>query len=154
MPTFFVSGTPFEAPGGPRRCPGGSKNLPKQCILLWLPPMPRNGLNKAQSWLNITEHIKGVMLNPFRPLESALGGARSTLKWPFLTQKWHIWDRKDHFWRSWGHPKTLLWGRTGPNRPPLMCLTMFNLFNQCSTHLGLLEVYMAKKCHFWARNYN
>ena len=46
-PPFFVSGTHFGALGGPWRVPGGSKNLPKQCILLWLPPMPQNGLNKA-----------------------------------------------------------------------------------------------------------
>ena len=67
-PPFFVSGTPFGAPGGPWRGPGGSENLPKQCILLWLPSMPRNGLDKAQSWWNITEHIQGDMLKPFRPL--------------------------------------------------------------------------------------
>ena len=120
-PPFLESGTHFGVPRGPWRSPGGSKNLPKQCIWLWLLPMPRNGLNKAQSWLNITEHIQGDMLKAFQPLESATGGCKKHLK------NCQFWLKNGIFWRFWGSPVTLFWGPKGPNRPPRRCLTMFNL---------------------------
>jgi len=178
-PPFFESGTHFGVPRGPWRSPGGSKNLPKQCIWLWLLPMPRNGLNKAQSWLNITEHIQGDMLKAFQPLESATGGCKKHLKncqfwlkmayfddsgalqWPFfgalmvqtdppegvwqcstlfnqrsthlclleasMVKKLHFWAQKGHFWRLWSPPATLFGDPKGPNWPPWVCLTMFNL---------------------------
>ena len=52
--------------------------------------MPTNGLTNAQNWLNITEHIQGGMLGPFRPPESATGVARSAQEWQILTNKCHI----------------------------------------------------------------
>ena len=132
---------------GPLGGPGGSENLPKQRILLWLPSMPRNGLNKAQTWLNITGHIQGDMLKPFRPLESA----RSTQKWPILSPK------KTVFWRFWGLPGDIFWGHKGPNWPPWMCLTMFNhvwpMFNPfglAGTAYGQIWPFRAKKEPFLA----
>ena len=111
--------------------------------------MPQNGLNKAQTWLNITGYIQGDMLKPFRPLESATGGCQKHPKMANFEPK------KTVFGRFRGSLVTFFWGPNGPNWPPWMCLTMFNhvqpcstMFNQCSTHLHLLGLLMAKYGHF------
>ena len=153
-PPFFVSGTHFGALGGPWRVPGGSKNLPKQCILLWLPPMPQNGLNKAQTWLNITGHIQGDMLKPFRPLESATGGCQKHPKMANFEPK------KTVFGRFWGSLVTFfgaLMAQTGPPGCVWQCSTMFNhvqpMFNPfalAGTAYGQIWPFWAKKGCFWA----
>ena len=73
-PPFFVSGTPFGAPGGPWRGPGGPQISQNRVSCFDYLQCPKKRLNKAQSWLNITGHIQGDMLKPFRPRESSIGG--------------------------------------------------------------------------------
>ena len=91
--------------------------------------MPQNGLNKAQTWLNITGHIQGDMLKPFRPLESATGRCQKHPKMANFKPK------KTVFGRFWGSLVTFFWGPNGPNWPPWMCLTMFNHVQPCSTNV-------------------
>ena len=52
----------------------------------------------------------------------------------------------------WGPLVALFKGPTGPNRPPGYVGRCASLFNQCSTHFGLLEVSMVRKLHFWSKN--
>ena len=141
-PPFLESGTHFGVPRGPWRSPGGSKNLPKQCIWLWLLPMPRNGLNKAQSWLNITEHIQGDRLKAFQPLESATWGCKKHLK------NCQFWLKNGIFWRFWGSPVTLFWGLKGPNRTPRRCLTMFNLVQPTFNSFGSARGFYGQEIAF------
>ena len=85
------------------------------------------------------------MLKPFRPLESATGGCQKHPKMANFEPK------KTVFGRFWGSLVTFfgaLMAQTGPldvfdNVQP--CSTMFN---QCSTHLHLLGLLMAKYGHF------
>jgi len=44
-----------------------------------------------------------------------------------MVKKLHFWAKKGHFWRLWGPPATLFGDPKGPNWPPWVCLTMFNL---------------------------
>ena len=128
-PPFLVSGTPFGVPGGALQGPWRPPNLPKQRILLWLPPILQKKLNKAQSCLNIIEHIQGDMLKPFRPLERATGGCQKHPKMAIFEPKIAVFG---HFWSSL---VTLFWGPKGPNWLPWMCLTMFNHVQPCSTNV-------------------
>ena len=66
--------------------------------------MPQNGLNKAQTWLNITGHIQGDMLIPFRPLESATGGCQKHPKMANFKPK------KDSFRALLGLPSDIFLG--------------------------------------------
>ena len=56
--------------------PLGAPKSPKTAYLALITSNAQKKLNKAQSWLNITGHIQGDMLKPFRPLESATGGCQ------------------------------------------------------------------------------
>ena len=93
--------------------------------------MPQNGLNKAQTWLNITGHIQADMLKPFRPLESATGGCQKHPKMANFEPKETV------FGRLWGLPGDIFWRPNGPNWPPWMCLTMFNHVQPMFNPFGL-----------------
>ena len=82
-PPFLVSGTPFGVPGGALEAP----KSPKTAYLALITTNSPKKLNKAQSCLNIIEHIQGDMLKPFRPLERATGGCQKHPKMAIFEPK-------------------------------------------------------------------
>ena len=74
-----------------------------------------------------------------------------------MAKKCPFWAKNDNFGRLWGPRVTLFGGPKGPNRPPGMCLTMFNhvqpMFNPfglAGTAYGQTWPFWAKKGRFWA----
>ena len=126
---FWCLGPLLGSLEGPCRGPGGPQISQNSVSCFDYHQFSKKKLNKAQSCLNIIEHIQGDMLKPFRPLERATGGCQKHPKMAIFEPKIAVFG---HFWSSL---VTLFWGPKGPNWLPWMCLTMFNHVQPCSTNV-------------------
>ena len=78
-------------------------------------------------------------------------------KWPQFaisspsSPKWGFWAKNDNFERLWGPRVTLFGGPKGPNRPPGMCLTMFNHVQPMFNPFGLAGTAYGQIWPFWVK---
>ena len=79
---------------GPWKCPKWAF-LAHKCHFLTIesfsrPKWVEHWVNMVDGW-TLLDTSRGVSLNPLGPQEMSPGGPRGAQKWPFSTQKWHIW---------------------------------------------------------------